>query len=88
MAARRDPQEHLTELRAAIDADLTELGRRWRDARDEAEERRRTLAVAAGFVAGLMRRPRQERRRPIQSGPRVTAAIDPRTAERQAAELA
>jgi len=59
MAARRDPQEHLTELRAAIGADLTELGRRWRGARAEADERRRSLAATAGFVAALMRRPRQ-----------------------------
>ncbi|HLN12986.1 MAG TPA: hypothetical protein VK587_07345 [bacterium] len=61
MAAQRDPQKHLTELRAAIDADLTELGRRWRNARDEVQARRQTLAVAAGFLTGLMRRPRRER---------------------------
>jgi len=61
MATPRDPQKHLTELRAAIDADLRELGRRWRDVRDEAKVRRQTLAVATGFLTGLMRRPRQER---------------------------
>ena len=61
MAAQRDPQEHLTELRTAIGADLTELGRRWRDARVEAQELRQSLAVVTGFLTGLMRRPRRER---------------------------
>jgi hypothetical protein len=64
MAAQQDPQKHLTELRAAIDADLTELGRRWRDARDDAQERRQSIAAATGFLTGLLRRPRRARRAP------------------------
>jgi len=67
MDAGRDPQERLKELRAAIGADLDELGRRWRVARLEAVTRRGGLAAAAGFVGGLVRRVRHPQAPPERS---------------------